>query len=374
MTDDEMLEALRGGLTVSNPGSRGLYHLTLNPGCQRLRVTTAAGLTMLQMADVLGISVAEGQSIFALNRGKRFEEGLYDSGGAKLLDLYRRDRGWDPADCRVLDLRDVGSMPGGNSPKAVETRAVTQARRLAKTEQALARKATGAPDAYNILIQPVLSVTVVGVPYIVVPDLMTAPSSDPFYTTGEGKSFPHRGSKTDTADVTAATRQAGVGAVGLRQWAARFGLNPAIVPEVADLIFAVPGGLTPTLTRQSVHPEIVALERALAMAPTTMREVAADLPPGASLGDPDTFLALPPNYGATCKSFCPLVGFCKAEAVGAGNPALLGTHLADAFAGIVNLGRAADLVFGGAAPTPEEAASAARLIADFERYRRAMES
>lgn len=169
MTDDEMLEALRGGLTVSNPGSRGLYHLTLNPGCQRLRVTTAAGLTMLQMADVLGISVAEGQSIFALNRGKRFEEGLYDSGGAKLLDLYRRDRGWDPADCRVLDLRDVGSMPGGNSPKAVETRAVTQARRLAKTEQALARKATGAPNAYNILIQPVLSVTVVGVPYIVVP-------------------------------------------------------------------------------------------------------------------------------------------------------------------------------------------------------------
>lgn len=372
MTNDEMLETIRGGLPPTNPGSRGLYHLTLNPGCQRLRVATAAGFTMVQIAHVLGAVVAEGQSVFAMNRGKRFEEGLYDSGGAKLLDLYRRERGWDPADCRVLDLRDVGSMPGGNSNKAVQSRAATQARRLAETERALARKATGAPDAYNILIQPVLSVTVVGAPYIVVPDLLVAPRSDPFYVAGEGKSFPNRGSKTDTSDVTAATRQAGVAVVALRQWAARSRWDPAIVPEMADLIFAVPGGLAPTLTRQSVHPEVVALERALAMAPTTMREVIASLPPGASLADPDTFLALPPNYGATCKSFCPLAGWCKEEALSAGDPGLLGSELADAFAGIVDLDRAAELVFADATPTPEEAASAARLIADFERYRRAM--
>lgn len=372
MTNDEMLEAVRGGLRVSNPGSRGLYHLTLNPGCQRLRVTTAAGFTMVQMARILGVSVAEGQSVFAMNRGKRFEEGLYDSGGAKLLDLYRREQGWDPADCRVLDLRDVGSMPGGNSAKAVQTRAATQVRRLAETERALTRKATGAAGAYNLIIQPVLSVTVVGAPYIVVPDLLAAPSTDRFYTTGEGKSFPDRGSKTDTADVTAATRQAGVGAVALRQWAARSGVNPGLVPEFADLIFTVPGSLTPTLTRQSVHPEIAALERALAMAPTTMREVVASLPPGASLADPDTFLALPPNYGAQCKSFCPLASLCKGEAIAVGDPVLLGPDLIDAFAGIVDLRRAAELVFGGASPTADETASAARLMADFERYRRAM--
>jgi hypothetical protein len=145
MTNEELLETIRGGLPVSNPGSRGLYHLTLNPGCQRLKVATGAGFTMVQMAGVLGVSVAEGQSIFALNRGKRFEDGLYDSGGARLLDLYRRERRWNAADCRVLDLRDVGSMPGGNSARVVRTRAATQARRLAETSRALSEKAAGAP-------------------------------------------------------------------------------------------------------------------------------------------------------------------------------------------------------------------------------------
>jgi hypothetical protein len=307
-----------------------------------------------------------------MNRGKRFEDGLYASGGAKLLDLYRRERSWPQGDCRVLDLRDVGSMPGGNSAAAIRVRATTQAQRLAETERALASKVVGAPDAYNILIQPVLSVTVVGVPYIVVPDVLTAASADPFYTTGESKSFPNRGSKTDTADVTAATRQAAVGTVALRQWAARSGVGLAIVPEVADLIFAVPGGLTPTLTRQSVHPEVGGLERALAMAPTTMREVVNSLPQGASLADSDTFLTLRPNYRAICKSFCPLASFCKREALTADDPALLGPELVDAFAGIGDLGRAAQLVFNGATPTAEEAVSGGRLIADFERYRRAM--
>ena len=365
--EQALLARLLGGLVPAHPGARGLYHLTLNPRCNRLRVATAAGLSMRQVAEVLGVQVREGQSVFALDRGIRFEERLYESGAARLLELFRTERGWPVADCRVLDLRDVAPLPGGSA----EAAATGLARRAAATQRALAAKAAGDPHAYNLLVQPVLLIQVVGVAYPIIPDLLAASSAEPFYTPGEVKSFPDRGSKTDPADVAAATRQAAVAMVGLRQWAAAAPQPARLVGTQAHLVFARPGSLQPTLHTQSVRHEVAVLDRALAAAPADLRDVAAALPPDATLADPATLEELPTCYREVCRTFCPLAEPCKAQAIAAASPVLLGTAATGELAGISDLRRAAALLFGDATPTPEETATVGRLRADLARDRRA---
>lgn len=258
LDEQALLARLRGGLVPAHPGARGLYHMTLNPGCVRLRVATAAGLSMRQVADILGVKVREGQSLFALDRGTRFEERLYESGAARLLELFRAERGWPVADSRVLDLRDVAPLPGGSA----EAAAAGLARRAAATQRALTAKAAGHPRAVNLLVQPVLLIQVVGVAYPIIPDVLAASSAEPFYLPGEVKSYPDRGSKTDPADVAAAARQAAVATVGLRQWAT--GTRTAgLVGDQAHLVLARPGSLQPTLHTQSVRHEVAVLDRAL---------------------------------------------------------------------------------------------------------------
>jgi hypothetical protein len=367
LEEQALLARLRGGLVPAHPGARGLYHLTLNPGCNRLRVATAAGLSMRQVAEVLGVQVREGQSMFALDRGTRFEERLYESGAARLLELFRAERAWPVADCRVLDLRDVAPLPGGSA----EAAAAGLARRAAATQRALAAKAAGDPRAYNVLVQPVLLIQVVGVAYPIIPDVLAAASAEPFYTPGEAKSFPDRGSKTDPADVAAAARQAAVAVVGLRQWAAAARRPATLVGDQAHLVFARPGSLQPTLHTQSVRHEVAVLERALATAPADLREVAAALPPDATLADPATMEELPTRYQEACRTFCPLAENCKVQAIAAASPMLLGTAAAGELAGISDLRRAAALLFGDAVPTPEETATVARLRADLARDQRA---
>src|SRR5688572_30750847 len=82
--------SLRGGLPEASLGARGIEKAARNRSCQRLQVTTAAGVSLPSLAEVVyGIAPREGQSPFAIQAGNRFEQELLNLGGAKLFQLYR---------------------------------------------------------------------------------------------------------------------------------------------------------------------------------------------------------------------------------------------------------------------------------------------
>ena len=81
---------LRGALTAEQLGSRGLEHMARNPSCGLLKGLTIAGVSPATVVEAIyGDPPREGQSPFALTAGNRFETQLFDSGAARLLELYR---------------------------------------------------------------------------------------------------------------------------------------------------------------------------------------------------------------------------------------------------------------------------------------------
>jgi len=342
-----------------------------NPACGLLKSLTMAGVSPARVVSaVYGEPSREGQSPFALGVGNQFEAGLFESGAARLLDLYRTAGRLQLAECRVAD---VPGLAPGTSQAAME-------RRHTVSDQLLRRKLAGDPAAPNLIIKPRLVVGLLGLTFNIEPDALLAADEDSFYTPIEIKSYPDRDGKTDPVDVRGACRQAAVAVVALREDARRFGTAPLeeLIPARGDLVLRVPGSLRATLRPMTLAGEVDSLVRALAAAPRDLDEAEALLraiSPAATLDDPAVLDHLPTNYRESCREFCALARRCKERARCAGDPVLLGSRAREEYAAAGTLGRVLELLEGhGAAPprTPAERRLQAQLHEAYRELRLAI--
>lgn len=361
---------LRGALSAEQLGSRGLEHMARNPSCGLLKGLTIAGVSPATVVEaVYGDPSREGQSPFALTAGDRFEAQLFDSGAARLLELYRSRGRLGVTECRVVSVPDAG--PG--------TTAAAMARRRTLTNRLLRMKLNGNAAAPNLIIKPRLTVRLLGLEFNIEPDALVAADGDDFYTPIEVKSYPDRDGKTDTADVRSACRQAAVGVIGLREAASALGAadTETLVPARGDLVLRTPGSYRPTLRAMALRGEVDSLVRALAEAPRDLGELelqVATIGPDATLDDLSVLEQLPNNYRESCREFCALAGRCKERAMAQGDPILLGGRAREEFAAAGSLARVVELLEGRGAPpsTPAERGLQARLQEEYGELGRAI--
>jgi hypothetical protein len=361
---------LRGTLAPEQLGARGLEHMARNPSCSLLKGLTIAGVSPATVVEaVYGDPPREGQSPFALAAGNRFETQLFDSGAARLLELYRNRGRLGVPECRVIRIPDAAP---GTTPAAMARRRTLTARLL---RQKLDREAT----APNVIIKPRLTVSLLGLDFNIEPDALVAADADPFYTPIEVKSYPDRDGKTDAADVRSACRQAAVAVIGLRAASARLGVTApeTVVPSRGDLVLRTPGSYRPTLRPMALRGEVDSLVRALAEAPRDLGELevlVAAIGPEATLDDLAVLEQLPNNYQESCREFCALAPRCKERAVAVGDPILLGNRAREEFAAAGSLARVIELLEGRGTPpqTPAEQALQARLLEEYGELRRAL--
>ncbi|MCU0682085.1 MAG: hypothetical protein MUF34_07475 [Polyangiaceae bacterium] len=363
MTPTKARGQLRGHLKPKRgPGARGLEHMARNPACERLQVLTAVGVGPNMAAnEILGERGLEGQSPFALVRGNSFERYVLAEGGARLLELYRREGRVDVAAGPFVDVR--AWEPAGLD------RAEQSRRRRAITARLL--EGAGRQGRPAIVAHAVLGVEVAGASFDIEADYLVADGGG-FYLPGEIKSYADKASKTDPADLQGACRQAAVAVVALRQARRRLGLGGG--PRAAcDLVLRKAGTNWPTLRAMTLEGEVDSIERALAAAPRLLVEAAARAG-GASLGEPEVLASIPNHYVEECREFCALARRCKRDALAAADPALLGDRAREQLAPVSSLVRMARFVQGDDAPASDaERASAARLRRVVVAYRKALQ-
>jgi hypothetical protein len=143
---------LRGSLTQSSPGARGIEKLARNP-CVRQAVTYAHLVNPADvMREVLKEDPREGISPFALAQGNSFEARLLRDSAARLLALYRAEGRLSTGESGVANL-DL--MVAGSDERTLR-------RRAGITQDLLRRKMRARGGAPNIIVHPVLSVPLAG--------------------------------------------------------------------------------------------------------------------------------------------------------------------------------------------------------------------
>jgi hypothetical protein len=361
---------LRGGLAGEQLGARGLEHMARNPSCGLLKALTIAGLSPTTIVrEVYGEPTREGQSPFALAAGNRFESRLFESGAARLLDMYRTRGRLGVTECRVVSIPD--SAPG-TTPAAMS-------RRQSLTNRLLRQKLARDPDSPNLIIKPRLTVGLLGLGFNIEPDALVAADADLFYTAIEVKSYPDRDGKTDAADIRSACRQAAVAVIGLREVVVRLGATDPelLIAARADLVLKTPGSYRPTLRSMGLSGEVDSLVRAIAEAPRDLgelEELVSAIGPDATLDDRTVLEQIPNNYRENCREFCGLAARCKERAVAQSDPVLLGGRAREEFAAAGSLARVVELLEGRGAParTPAERILQARLQEQYGELRRAL--
>jgi hypothetical protein len=337
---------LRGELKAEQLGARGLERMARNPACGLLKALTVAGVSPATVVtDVYKEASREGQSPFALNAGNQFEEGLFESGAARLLNLYRTSGRLGLTECKVVSVPDLA--PGA-------TRAAMDRRQTVST-RLLSMKLAGDPAAPNIILKPRLTVMLLGLVFNIEPDALVAADADAFYTPVEIKSYPDRAGKTDPIDIRGACRQAGVAIVALRAAAGRLGAPTPqdLIPARGDLVLRQPGSNFPTLRPMTLQGEVDSLERALTEAPRDLGETEAlleSVSPTAALDSAAVLDTLPNNYRDNCREFCALARRCKQRALAQGDPVVLGGRAREEFAAAGSLERVFELLDGRGFP------------------------
>jgi hypothetical protein len=312
--------------------------------------------------QVYGEPSHEGQSVFAIATGTRFDR-IVTGDGSVLLELLRRRNVLAATECKIIIVPELS--PG--------TTTAAMARRVSETNKIFKLKLRRDEVAPNIVIKPRVPVTLLGVEHGTEPDALVAADADAFYRPIEIKSYLDRGGKTDSSDIRAACQQAAVGVVGLRQVLTRLGISePArIVPPAGDLILRAPGSMRPTLRPMTLRGEVDSLERAINEAPRSLTEL-EQLLGGGSLDKRDVLDSIPNNFRPSCKEHCPLTPICKRSALAAGDPVILGDSARELLAPAGSIPRVLDLLRGRSKPrNTAEGALLLRLQGALVEYRKA---
>ncbi|MER9291494.1 hypothetical protein NKI71_14725 [Mesorhizobium sp. M0510] len=344
--ENARLSQLRGGLAPVEVGARGIESVARNADCTRLRAIVIAGLTPTEVVKhVLG-QKPDAMSPFAMTLTQAFERRLLANAGASLLTAYREKGLLQQVEAKIASIADHAP---GNS-------AASRNRRERETRRHVEAKLRGDPNAPNLILNPRLTLTIVGVTHAIELDYLVASDDAAMYRVGAIKSFADRGGKTNKANIRSGCREASVGTLALQQLLANLGRAPELAGDRVDMVLRAPGSFTPRLfASMRAESELASLTRALATSPSDLDQIEQLLPPGSTFATPGIIEQLPNHYCSACKEHCALWQRCRAQAQAQGQPIILGEQAAEQLAAAGSIGRAVDLLDGTGRPPDNRA-------------------
>lgn len=351
ISEDRVLATIRGSLDKGRANARTVAAMTDNPGCTRRRVIEAASVRPYELAERLGYPVTRGQSPFAINTGKRFEDRLKERSEYQLLVEVLQPFVKLPTDgLVVVDLdRDVT----GRGTARLDERA-------RRTDEVLTKIARGDADAPHIVDHPVLVFDLAGTNVYLEPDALAFRIGTNLELV-EIKSYAIIDGQADPAKLSATAGQSAVYVIALRATLARLGFQPELLVPSVILVAPRNFGRTPVAHRVPLRKKIVALQRVLRAAPKTS-SIVGDLPHNFTLDvDPRTAMTrekrrsaledvvrkLPMLYVPECLAACDMARFCREQAIADDDPSRLGRSARDNLAGVHKLADALRLATRG---------------------------
>lgn len=340
------LARLRGGIAAVEVGARGIESVARNIGCVRLRAIVIAGLTPAEIIKHVFGMQPDIMSPFAMTLSQAYERRLLDNGGSSLLTAYREKGLLTQLEVKVSSV--ANHAPGDSS--------FARHQRVLETQRVVDMKLRNDPLAPNLILNPRLPLMLVGVTHPIELDYLVASDADPFYRVGVIKSYADRGGKTDHSDIRAALREASVGTLALGQHIASRGGDPAVAGDRVDMVLRAPGSFIPRLfPANRAESEMASLTRALSAAPADLDDVERLVPANATFADRTVIDQLPNNYRSNCKEHCALWEHCRAQALSAGLPIILGDQAAEQLAAAGSIARVIDLLDGKGRPPDNRA-------------------
>lgn len=366
-----------------------------NTGCEANLVSAVHNVKMSVVARRENPAAPrEGQSAFALARGRAFEAGLVRDGGQRLIDALTREGIFDnhiPTP-EFLDFRI--SANGGPLPDLDEAIARTEnfLRDLAGSDANAGRdpashrgfagvvssaavripkgvmlpKATLIIDALTVTHEPVAS-----------DDQTTTrnPITQPVIRVGEIKTYSDRGGHTSRGDLAVARAQMGLYVHALQLVVEQLGLAHRIhISDRGFLVLTYPGSNAPSVRAdedlryqaERARRGFDLLEKSALALPDVYGDDVNEDEPTQGDGDDvtddgsenkslvdlvDLVLGAPTEFGDQCLSFCERADACYERALVAGDGAVLGDGVARFLNGL-SLHRADELM-GGDKPITE---------------------
>jgi hypothetical protein len=368
------LDRIRGRASIIRPSVRRLAAFANVHACPTAAVAFAARVDTTQALAGTSLAMPFGQSPFAIGRGVAFEALLRQHGHAELRRVLTEGLGVDFSRAAVENLRE-GYQP--NRTGLIMRASVTRARMF--------EIITRLPERI-VLDGAVLRAEIGGLPAFFEADEMAIGVQGAILV-GENKSWPVvDGRPTDEDALGSALDQAATYILLGRATLEEGGGDPTRLSSDAVLITPRNTGLSPVLHRQNVDGRIRRAERLLQAVPkvadvansvdsslTFDRVADASLPEGVRF---EAFANLSDKLGrvyepASCLASCGFASACRRCVFAAGEPALVGGAVASAVAGVVRLGRIAELG-RGAPPSPAERPAAGPIARAGRLYGEAM--
>jgi hypothetical protein len=352
---DDRLDALRGSARPLNYNARAVAALTINPGCGRRAVMDAAGVDKTKIAAQTGFPAPFGMSPFALARGNAFEAQVKANGCAELLRLLRDKLALPIPEVSYIPLDAVGDLVDRNV-------------RYRHTRNALLQAARSDDDEPRTLFDhPMLRLRVGGHDVFLEPDVITFQLGGRFHVI-EIKSFAVIDGQADGDQVAAATKQATVYILALRELLAEAGVPAEAVSH--DVILVTPENFSfrATATLIDARQQIDVVRRLLSRL-TRIDTLLNALPTGITFDlapDADGTPTRPHDelagalggvdarYQPSCLANCELAGFCRDEARTVQSVDVLGPTVRDDLGGLDTIGTALDLARGTRTPSADQ--------------------
>lgn len=345
-----------------------------NTGCEANLVSAVHNIKMGTVARVENPQAPrEGQSVFALARGRTFEAGLVKDGGARLIEALQRHEVFETPDPGFLDFRTTA-----NGGALADLDAA-----ILRTEKLLVELAhVTSPDrssSGNLSgFEGVVSSATVRIPKgVMLPEAtliidaitVTWVDNRPMISVGEIKTYSDRGGHTSRGDLAVARAQMGLYVHALQLVCENLGIHDRIkVSDRGFLVLTFPGSNVPSVRiGEELKYQVERARRGFDL----LEKSAATLPElfgGERDGEDgdecvdeshdenhrdlvDVVLKAPTAFGDQCLSFCERADACFERALREGDGAILGDDVARFLNGL-SLDRADELM-GGSRPHSE---------------------
>jgi hypothetical protein len=299
-----------------------------HPGCGANLVSAVHNVKMGAVARRENPSAPkEGQSSFALARGRRFEAGLVADNGERLLRAMSARQMFDRPDPHFLDFRI--SINGGPLADIDDAIAHTE-----KFLQVLARDRSFEGVVSSATLRIPKGVMLPEATLIIDALAVTMVDGRPTISVGEIKTYADRGGHTSKSDLAHARAQMGLYVHAL-----------ALVLEQLDLaddiVLSLRVGEDLRYQAERARKGFELMEAAA----SEMSDLVGDDDGEGSTSLFDMVLAAPTSFADACLSFCERAPTCYAKAVANGDGAVLGDDV-DRFLNGLSLRRADELLKG----------------------------
>ena len=288
----------------------------------------------------------EGQSVFALARGRRFEAGLVANNGERLLKAMSAKEMFSRPDPHFLDFRI--SINGG--PLADIDDAIDHTEKFLKV---LARDRAFEGVVSSATVRIPKGVMLPEATLIIDALAVTIVDGRPSLCVGEIKTYADRGGHTSKSDLAHARAQMGLYVHALAMVLEQLGLADDIALSLEGFLVLTRPGSNNAVVRVGEDLRFQA-ERArkgfelMESAASDMSHLVGDDDGEGATNLFDMVLAAPTSFADACLSFCERAPSCYARALAEGDGAALGDDVSRFLNGL-SLHRADELI-GGARP------------------------